>query len=96
MLKFLLLAMGWNIQLRLHKIILINDWQLLWHFHCLLCRPVNKKHDKGNKNFYGVLPYVVPEVLRGKEYTQASDIYSFGIIMYEVGIRIDSNFENRF
>ena len=25
-----------------------------------------------------------PEVLRGKEYTQASDIYGFGIIIYEV------------
>src|SRR5581483_12005925 len=25
-----------------------------------------------------------PEVLRGNEYTQASDIYSFGIIIYEV------------
>src|SRR5205085_6006339 len=28
--------------------------------------------------------YVAPEVLRGKEYTQASDIYGFGIIAYEV------------
>src|SRR5436853_5979025 len=33
---------------------------------------------------YGVLPYVAPEVLKGKEYTQASDIYGFGIIAYEV------------
>src|ERR1700761_1868825 len=33
---------------------------------------------------YGVLPYVAPEVLKGKEYTQASDIYGFGIIVYEV------------
>ncbi|GET55588.1 kinase-like domain-containing protein [Rhizophagus irregularis DAOM 181602=DAOM 197198] len=31
---------------------------------------------------YGVMPYVAPEVLRGKPYTQATDIYSFGIIMY--------------
>ena len=30
---------------------------------------------------YGVMPYVAPEVLRGKPYTQAADIYSFGIIM---------------
>ncbi|RGB22331.1 hypothetical protein C1646_776264 [Rhizophagus diaphanus] len=28
---------------------------------------------------YGVLPYVAPEVLRGKPYTQAADIYSFDI-----------------
>src|SRR2546423_9536486 len=33
---------------------------------------------------YGVMPYVAPEVLRGKLYTQAADIYSFGIIMYFV------------
>ncbi|POG59453.1 kinase-like domain-containing protein [Rhizophagus irregularis DAOM 181602=DAOM 197198] len=33
---------------------------------------------------YGVMPYVSPEVLRGKLYTQAADIYSFGMIMYFV------------
>jgi serine/threonine protein kinase len=37
-----------------------------------------------NKKIYGVLPYVAPEVLKRKEYTQASDIYGFGIIAYEV------------
>ncbi|PKC59868.1 hypothetical protein RhiirA1_468827 [Rhizophagus irregularis] len=31
---------------------------------------------------YGVMPYVAPEMLRGKPYTQAADIYSFGMIMY--------------
>ncbi|GES73296.1 kinase-like domain-containing protein [Rhizophagus clarus] len=34
------------------------------------------------KNIYGVMPYVAPEVLRGRPYTQAADIYSFGMIMY--------------
>jgi serine/threonine protein kinase len=33
---------------------------------------------------YGVLPYIAPEILRGRNYTKASDIYSFGILMYEV------------
>ena len=33
---------------------------------------------------YGVMPYVAPEVLRGKPYTQAADIYSFGMVMYFV------------
>src|SRR2546421_33194 len=35
-------------------------------------------------NIYGVMPYVAPEVSRGKPYTQAADIYSFGMVMYFV------------
>src|SRR6266498_4865157 len=41
----------------------------------------------GNVNktkIYGVMPYMAPEVLRRKPYTQAADIYSFGMIMYFV------------
>ncbi|EXX57914.1 Rad53p [Rhizophagus irregularis DAOM 197198w] len=34
------------------------------------------------EKIYGVMPYVAPEVLRGKLYTQAADIYSFGMVMY--------------
>ena len=50
-----------------------------------LCRPANEKPSQSDgKKIYGVLPYVAPEVLRGKEYTQASDIYGFGVIAYEV------------
>ncbi|RIA90089.1 kinase-like domain-containing protein, partial [Glomus cerebriforme] len=48
-----------------------------------LCRPANEKSEKHNENIYGVLPYMAPEVLRGKKYTQESDIYSFGIIIFE-------------
>jgi serine/threonine protein kinase len=33
---------------------------------------------------YGIMPYVAPEVLRRKPYTQAADIYSFGMVMYFV------------
>ncbi|CAB5388878.1 unnamed protein product [Rhizophagus irregularis] len=33
---------------------------------------------------YGVMPFVAPEVLRGKPYTQAADVYSFGMIMYYI------------
>ncbi|GBB98102.1 hypothetical protein RclHR1_03140001, partial [Rhizophagus clarus] len=43
--------------------------------------------DVGNideTKIYGVMPYVAPEVLRGNPYTQAADIYSFGMIMYFV------------
>src|ERR1051325_1570630 len=50
-----------------------------------LCKPANVKPSQGgDKQVYGVLPYVAPEVLRGKKYTQASDIYGFGIITHEL------------
>src|SRR5437773_11014187 len=32
-------------------------------------------------NIVWVMPYIAPEVLNGKPYTQKSDIYSFGILM---------------
>ncbi|RIB20858.1 kinase-like domain-containing protein [Gigaspora rosea] len=49
-----------------------------------LCKPVSQ--DQNSKELFGVLPYIAPEALHtsGKEYTQKSDIYSFGIIMSEV------------
>ena len=46
-----------------------------------LCKPVDEQ-DK--KKIHGVLPYVAPEVLRGKTYTQSADIYSFGILACEI------------
>ncbi|RGB25716.1 kinase-like domain-containing protein [Rhizophagus diaphanus] len=50
-----------------------------------LCKPVDYKLSENGKNkLYGVLPYIAPEILRGQNYTKAADIYSFGIIMYEV------------
>ncbi|GES87585.1 kinase-like domain-containing protein [Rhizophagus clarus] len=49
------------------------------------CKPVDYDALENTKNkIYGVLPYVSPEILRGQNYTEAADIYSFGIIMYEV------------
>ncbi|GBB89577.1 hypothetical protein RclHR1_01630015 [Rhizophagus clarus] len=50
-----------------------------------LCQPANAKISQDdNKEIYGVLPYVAPEVLNGDKYTKASDIYGFGIIAYEI------------
>ena len=44
-----------------------------------LCGEVSNKDET---KIYGVMPYVAPEVLRGKPYTRAADIYSFGMVMY--------------
>src|SRR5438045_6756315 len=51
-----------------------------------LCRPAdyNKLENTNKINVYRVLPYIAPEILRGQNYTKAADVYSFGIIMYEV------------
>ena len=47
-----------------------------------LCQQVVDKKDNPNK-IYGVIPYMAPEVLSKKPYTKESDIYSFGMIMWE-------------
>ncbi len=38
----------------------------------------------GKDKIIGVLPYIAPEVLQGKDYTKKSDIYSFGMLCYEI------------
>jgi serine/threonine protein kinase len=50
-----------------------------------LCKPVSEfqDSDKEINEIYGVLPYMAPEILRNNPYTQASDIYSFSMIMWE-------------
>ncbi|RIB26266.1 kinase-like domain-containing protein, partial [Gigaspora rosea] len=48
-----------------------------------LSESINKvlmRHD----GIYGIFPYIAPEVLRKEEYTVTSDIYSFGMIMWEL------------
>ena len=48
-----------------------------------LCGEVgNTDGNTDETKIHGVMPYVAPEVLRGKLYTQAADISSFGMIMY--------------
>ncbi|GBB85485.1 hypothetical protein RclHR1_00120039 [Rhizophagus clarus] len=46
-----------------------------------------KVDDINETDIYGVMPYMAPEVLRGYPYTEAADIYSFGMIMYFVATR---------
>ncbi|RHZ79963.1 hypothetical protein Glove_139g258 [Diversispora epigaea] len=45
------------------------------------CRSVNEILSSGT---YGILPYIAPEVMNNNKYTQASDIYSVGIIMWVI------------
>ncbi|CAI2162555.1 2168_t:CDS:2 [Funneliformis geosporum] len=40
--------------------------------------------DKPLKCIYGNLPYVAPEVIAGKGYTKASDVYSLAMLMWEI------------
>src|SRR4051812_36976835 len=40
--------------------------------------------DGDNDEIYGIIPYVAPEIFQGQKYTKASDIYSFGMIMWEL------------
>jgi serine/threonine protein kinase len=40
--------------------------------------------DKSSKSIYGNLPYIAPEIVNGKGYTFASDIYSVAILMWEI------------
>jgi len=47
-----------------------------------LSGPADQETSSKN-DIVGVLPYIAPEVLNKKPYTQKSDIYSFGILMSE-------------
>ncbi|RIB00632.1 kinase-like domain-containing protein, partial [Gigaspora rosea] len=46
-----------------------------------LCQDVDPNFK--NNNSYGILPYTAPEVLENFIQTTASDIYSFGMLMWE-------------
>ncbi|RIB14708.1 kinase-like domain-containing protein [Gigaspora rosea] len=46
--------------------------------------PINISLKAECRGVYGILPYIAPETLDRGQYTTASDIYSFGIIMWEI------------
>ncbi|RHZ77114.1 hypothetical protein Glove_185g72 [Diversispora epigaea] len=46
-----------------------------------LCKPVSENDPE---KIFGVIPFMAPETLSRGEYTQASDIYSFDMVMLEV------------
>ncbi|RIB29051.1 kinase-like domain-containing protein [Gigaspora rosea] len=61
-----------NILLNSHKSAYITDLGLLI---------TTKSKSDG---IFGILPYIAPEVWEKQQYTEASDIYSFGMIMWEI------------
>src|SRR5438034_8658838 len=52
--------------------------------------------DKSSESIYGNLPYIAPEVIAGKKTTKESDVYSIGMLMWEIssGKPPFSNYEN--
>jgi len=49
-----------------------------------LSQPANISSSIKSSGIYGVVPYIAPEIFRGKPYTPASDIYSLGIIIWTI------------
>ncbi|PKY36486.1 kinase-like protein, partial [Rhizophagus irregularis] len=37
-----------------------------------------------NNEIYGVIPYIAPEIFKGAAFSKEADIYSFGMIMWEL------------
>ncbi|POG80541.1 kinase-like domain-containing protein, partial [Rhizophagus irregularis DAOM 181602=DAOM 197198] len=61
--------------------ILFSQYNDSWYISDLgFCGPA----DKSSTSIYGNLPYIAPEVIVGREYTFASDIYSIAILMWEI------------
>src|ERR1043166_5665996 len=57
-----------------------NDWDIV-----ISDLGISKSSiDNDDDEIYGVISYMAPEILQGKRYTMASDIYSFGMIMWEL------------
>ena len=57
-----------------------NDWDIV-----ISDLGISKSSiDNDDGEIYGIISYMAPEILQGKEYSMASDIYSFGMIMWEL------------
>src|SRR6266536_2296251 len=47
-----------------------------------LSQPAN--NTLSNNEIYGVIPYIAPEIFKGAKFSKESDIYSMGMIMWEL------------
>ncbi|RHZ79212.1 hypothetical protein Glove_151g62 [Diversispora epigaea] len=62
-----------------------NEYYLLYISDFGLSKLIEQNVKNPDKRqIFGVLPYIAPEVLSGEEYAKAADVYSFGIIAYEI------------
>ena len=61
-----------------------------------LSQPAN--NTSSNNEIYGVIPYIAPEIFKGSAFSKESDVYSLGIIMWELttGCKPFSNVEHDF
>ena len=60
-----------------------NDSNHQWQIGDLgLSQPTN--NTSSNNEIYGVIPYIAPEVFIGSKFSKEADIYSFGMIMWEL------------
>ncbi|POG64737.1 kinase-like domain-containing protein, partial [Rhizophagus irregularis DAOM 181602=DAOM 197198] len=42
------------------------------------------KNESSNNEIYGVIPYIAPEIFKGSAFSKEADIYSLGMIMWEL------------
>ena len=65
----------------LHSGNLLIEWGACFITDLGLCGPVD---EESSGKIYGIIPYIAPEVLQGKKNTKQSDVYSVGMLMWEI------------
>ncbi|CAB4403454.1 unnamed protein product [Rhizophagus irregularis] len=60
-------------------LMILGDWKI---GDLGLSQPANNY--SSNNEIYGVIPYIAPEIFKGGVFSKESDIYSFGMIMWEL------------
>ncbi|RIB05906.1 kinase-like domain-containing protein [Gigaspora rosea] len=80
--------------------ILLNSFKSAYIADLGLSITANIASKSNSDGIYGILPYIAPEILNKHQYTKESDIYSFGIIMWEIlygkPVPFDNNSEFQF
>ncbi|RGB23676.1 kinase-like domain-containing protein [Rhizophagus diaphanus] len=62
---------------------LLNGKRYQWQIGDLgLSQPTN--NTSPNNEIYGVIPYIAPEIFKGFSFSKESDVYSMGMIMWEL------------